>query len=588
MTDIELSGSPKMHRIAMRRFNRLWLAIPGLGFLLAFFLLPTLQVLSISLYEKSGALDASAFIKLFTSPVYSRVLLTTFGIALQVTVLCLLVGYPLSYWLARQTARRQRIALMFILIPFWTSPLVLNFSWLVLLGRNGIVALVISKLGMTDGDFLFNRLTVIFAMVHTMVPLTVVTILPTMNMIDKRLSMAAMTLGASAQQAFWQVYFPLSMRGVATAGLLVFISALGFFITPALVGGRQDTMIGQLIIQLINRLQNWQLGSALAVVLVVGALLAILLYDRIFGLSAMSGETAAGSADSRLRLAGIAINRILARFFTGIATFYNRAFKGLTGAHLLSLYCWAVIAVLLFPIVAFIPMAFTEGSFLSFPPQGWSTRWFADYAASDLWVSATLRSFAIGLVTAGLTLVVAGLAAFAIARSKSRFAGLVFLLFMAPMVVPPIVVAIALFYLCAQLHLVATDMSIVIGHTVIAMPMVFVILLATFKGHDWRLDQVASTLGATHLQTLRRVTIPLVRSGLVVGMVTGFLQSFQELTVAMFLGGGLKTTLPLQMWNNILLQVTPTLAAASVVVLAIVAVLFFIIEWLQPGRTART
>ncbi|MBZ9603596.1 ABC transporter permease subunit [Phyllobacterium chamaecytisi] len=585
MADLAIAAPASNH--TSRRGSAFWLVVPGIVFLLAFFLLPTLQMMSISFVERAtGDFGVSAYVKLFGSKVYSRVLGTTFMIAFQVTVLCLLLGYPLAYWLSQQPARRQRIALMFILLPFWTSPLVLNFSWLVLLGRNGVVALVMSNLGLPGGDdLLFSRTTVLFAMIHTMLPLTVVTMLPVMNTVDKRLTMAAMTLGASAPQAFWQIYLPLCMRGVATAGLLVFISALGFFITPALVGGRQETMISQLIITQIQQLQNWQLGSALAVVLIAAALLTIFLYDRIFGLSTMSGGQTAGSAEGKLRLFGIALTKRVGGFFSRVGEVYGRTIRGLPARKLLSAYCTLVIAILLFPIIAFIPMAFTEGSFLSFPPKGLGIRWFEAYAASPLWVSATLRSFAIGIVAAALTLVIASFAAFALAKSSSRLAGFAFLLFMAPMVVPPIVIAISLFYLFAQLQLIATDISIVIGHTVIAMPIVFVILLATFKGHDWRLDQVASTLGANRFQVVRRVTLPLVRSGVVVGFVTGFLQSFQELTVAIFLGGGLKTTLPKQMWDDITLQVNPTLAAAAVVVLLIVIIMFVIIECMQPRRT---
>ncbi|MGI3899638.1 MAG: ABC transporter permease [Janthinobacterium lividum] len=173
------------------------------------------------------------------------------------------------------------------------------------------------------------------------------------------------------------------------------------------------------------------------------------------------------------------------------------------------------------------------------------------------------------------------MAAFGLARARSRIASLAFLLFMAPMVVPPIVIAIALFYLFAHLHLIATDLAIVIGHAVIGMPIVFVVLLTTFKGHDWRLDQVAATLGANAFQVLRRITFPLLAAGLVVGFVTGFLQSFEELTVAIFLGGGLITTLPKQMWDNVLLQLDPTIAAASVVVLAIIVVMFVTMELVQ-------
>jgi len=302
MTDVAMVAFREPSVQKRRKLDVFWLAAPGILFLVALFLIPTLQMLSASLFDKSGALSASAFEKLFTTTVYFRVMATTFTVAVEVTVLCLLVGYPLAYWLAGHTPRVQRIALLFVLIPFWTSPLVLNFSWLVLLGRSGLVAKIAAAFGWSDVDFLFNRPMVIFAMVHTMLPLTIVTLLPIMNKVDRRLTMAARTLGASAAEAFWQVYLPLSMRGVATAGLLTFISALGFFITPALVGGRQDTMITQLIIQQINRAQNWQLGSALAVVLVAGSLLAIFLYDRLFGLSAISGAEAAGHADSRTRL----------------------------------------------------------------------------------------------------------------------------------------------------------------------------------------------------------------------------------------------------------------------------------------------
>jgi putative spermidine/putrescine transport system permease protein len=562
-----------------------WFAVPGIVFLVGLFLIPTLQMLSASLFAKSGDFDLSAFERLFVSTVYFKVMATTFTVAIQVTILCLLLGYPLAYWLSGRAPRAQRIALAFILIPFWTSPIVLNFSWLVLLGRSGLVSGIAAFFGYDDGvDLLFNRPMVIFAMVHTMMPLTVVTLLPIMNKVDQRLTMAAKTLGANAPQAFWQIYLPLSMRGVATAGLLTFISALGFFITPALVGGRQDTMITQIIIQQINRLQNWQMGSALAVVLVLGSLLAIFVYDRLFGLSAISGGETRGRAESRKRLLGVMLTRWLGAFFGAIGAAHNRSFKGLSGGVLLTVYCWLIICLLLFPIAAFIPMAFTDSDFLGFPPPGWSLRWFADYGNSTLWVSATIRSVAIGIASALLTVIIGGFAAFAIARSNSKLAGITFILFVMPMVVPPIVIAIALFYLFAKLQLVATDISIIVGHTIIAMPMVFVVLLATFKAHDWRLDQVAATLGASRLRTVLRVTLPLVKGGLAVGFITGFLQSFQELTVAMFLGGGLKMTLPLQMWNSIILQVTPTLAAASVVVLVVVIVMFAGIELLQPKR----
>ncbi len=589
MTDSVSLATVALARQRKLRIEPLWLALPGVVFLVLFLLLPTAQMLSRSLFDKvTGALTLAAFARIWNGGPYLAVLSTTFSVAFWTTLLCLTLSYPLAYWLCCKSPRQQRIAMLFVLLPFWTSALIKNFSWLVLLGRNGIMAKIMASAGMTGGDqLLFSRTTVVFAMTHTLLPLAVVTMLPVMNQIDRRLPMAAATLGASGAQAFWQIFYQLSMRGVAAAGLLVFVASLGFFITPALLGGPRETMIGQLIILQINELQNWQLGSALAAILLVSAIAMCMVYDRIFGLSSVSeGSERQTSPGGLARLAGLAAARFAGLVFGAIEEFWKRNIRGLRGSAILSIYAWVVIAVLLVPIIAFVPMAFTRSTFLSFPPQGFSLQWFEQFMASPLWLGAMIRSFGIGLATAAITVVIASFAALGLARSRSRLAGAVFLLFLTPMVVPSIVIAIALFYLFAQVSLVATNLGIIIGHTVIATPVVFVILLATFKGHDWRLDAAASTLGASRAQTFWRVTLPLVKGGFAVGFVTGFLQSFEELTVALFVGGGLKTTLPKQMWDGILLQVSPVIAAASVVVLVVVILMFAIMECVQERSAA--
>ena len=588
VTDIAFAANAPLQPARKFTLDPLWLALPGIAFLILFLIVPTAQILSLSLIDKiTGALTFAPFVKIWSGGPYLAVLETTFSVALWTTALCVVLGYPLAYWLCRKPPRQQRIAALFVLLPFWTSALIKNFSWLVLLGRNGIIAKITASVGVAGGDqLLFNRTTVIFAMTHTMLPLAVVTMLPVMNQIDRRLPMAAATLGANSAQAFWQVFCQLSMRGVAAAGLLVLVGSLGFFITPALVGGPRDTMLGQLIILQINELQNWQLGSALAAILLISAIATCIAYDRIFGLSSMSGG-GGGQARPRglARRAGLAAARFAGLVFGGVEEFCRHNFRGLSGGAILSVYAWTLIAVLLVPIIAFVPMAFTASTFLSFPPQSFSLRWFEQFAASPLWLGAMTRSFGIGFATAAITVVVASLAALGVARTRSRFGGAAFLLFMAPMMVPPIVIAISLFYIFARMSLVATDLGIIIGHSVIAMPIVFVVMLATFKGHNWSLDAAASTLGASRMQTFRRVTFPLVRNGLAVGFVTGFLQSFEELTIALFVGGGLKTTLPKQMWDGILLQVNPVIAAASVVVLVVVILMFAIVECVQGQRT---
>jgi putative spermidine/putrescine transport system permease protein len=584
IASFELAERPGRRKI---RLDPLWLALPGLGFLTVFLIVPTAQMLSVSFFDgATGALTVSAFVRIWSGGPYLTVLSTTFGVAIWTTMLCVGLGYPLAYWLSRKPPRQQRIAALFVLLPFWTSALIKNFSWLVLLGRNGIISKVLAAIGIKGGDqLLFSRTTVVFAMVHTLLPLAVVTMLPVMNQIDRRLTMAASTLGANSARAFWQVFFPLSMRGVAAAGLLVLVASLGFFITPALVGGAKDTMIGQLIILQINELQNWQLGSALAAILLISTIAMCFAYDRIFGLSSVANG---GDRPTRpggvVRRAGLVIVGLAGAICGLLEATWKRNVRGLRGSALLTVYVWTLIAILLVPIIAFVPMAFTGSSFLSFPPPSLSLRWFEQFAASPLWLGAMIRSFGIGFATAAITLLIAATAALGVARTHSRLGGVAFLLCLSPMMVPSIVIAIALFYLFARISLVASDLGIIIGHTVIAMPVVFMVMLATFKGYDWRLDAAASTLGAGRLRTFWRVTLPLVASGLAVGFVTGFLQSFEELTVALFIGGGVKTTLPRQMWEGILLQVSPVIAAASVVVLIVVIVMFAIIEFFQDRR----
>jgi putative spermidine/putrescine transport system permease protein len=586
-TSLGIAEHPRT-RARKLKLDPLWLALPGLGFLALFLVWPTAQMLSVSVMDKvTGALTFAPFLRIWNGGPYLTVLSTTFQVAGWTTVFCLVLGYPLAYWLSQKPARQQRIAALFVLLPFWTSALIKNFSWLVLLGRNGIMAKTMAAIGLKGGDqLLFGRTTVIFAMVHTLLPLAVVTMLPVMNQIDRRLTMAASTLGANGARAFWQVFFQPSVRGVASAGLLVLVASLGFFITPALIGGARDTMIGQLIILQINELQNWQLGSALAAILLVSTITICFIYDRIFDLSAVTtGSGRPTRADGPVRRAGLAIVNAAGLICGAIEEVWKRNIRGLRGRVLLSVYAWVMIALLLAPIIAFVPMALTGSTFLSFPPPNWSARWFEQFFASPLWLGAMIRSFGIGFATAAITLLIASMAAYGVARTRSRLGGIAFLLCLSPMMVPSIVIAIALFYLFARMGLVASNIGITIGHTIIAMPVVFMVMLATFKGYDWKLDAAASTLGAGRLRTFWRITLPLVAGGLAVGFVTGFLQSFEELTVALFVGGGIKTTLPKQMWDGILLQVSPVIAAASVVVLIVVIVMFAIIEVLQARRS---
>jgi putative spermidine/putrescine transport system permease protein len=570
------------------RFGALWLAVPGLLFLAFFFVWPVAQLLGLSLIDPvSGKPSIATYERIAATEVYLRVLGITFRIAGYTALYSLLIGYPLAYWLSRLPDLYRGRMLLFVMVPFWTSYLVKTFAWMIVLGRSGIINSLAMGAGVVDRPLplLHNEFGVMVGMVHAMVPLAVMTMLPVMASIDRRLVQAAQTLGASPAHAFWLVYFKLSLPGVAAAGLLVFISSLGFFIVPAFLGGRRETMLAQLIITQVQELLNWPFAGALAAMMLATALVSCWVYDRIFGISTIAGGSAQVGA-GRIRDLGLAVLGLVARL-AGAAASATHALLGRKGAALLlPAFAWLAIGFLVLPTLLVIPLAFTSSQFLEFPPPGYGLSWFRTYFDSPLWIQATVRSFGVAFATAIVATAIGGFTALALANSRTRWSGLIFAFFLAPMIVPRIVIAVGLFYLFARIGLVASDLGLVIGHTVLAIPFTLVTMAAVLKGYDQRLDQAAATLGANRVKTLTAVTIPIVRGGLVASFLFAFITSFDELTIAIFVSGGVKTTLPKQMWDDMILQLNPTLAAVSVVVFVVVTMMLLLAERFRSSTTS--
>ena len=576
----EFATSKSSNKTGHKRLalHPLWLTAPGLLFLAIFLAWPTLKLMLLSFQDSEGHLSLDVWSQMFGAGIYVKVTINTFIIALQTTLVCLLIAYPVAYWLAQCGENARRRLMWLILLPFWTSALLKNFAWMVLLSRRGILSEILMGLGADQPlNVLYTRGVVVFAMVHSMLPLAIITMLPTMTSIDHRLMPASHTLGASRAQAFWRIFFPLSMPGLVAACLLIFIGSLGFFITPALLGSPQDSVIGQLLITQVQQLLNWRLAGAIAMLLLVVTLLVCFCYDKLFGMSSIAGGEGHASSP-HIRAVGYVLIAVLARISDVLASVLGLIPGKPRFGWLLALFSIVIIAVLILPVVSFLPMAFSSSSFLQFPPPGFSLRWMQTYLESPIWTGATARSFGIALITGVLAVLIATTAAFGLARHQGKSGSLVVMTFLLPMIVPNIVTAVALFYLFANFGLVGSNLGIILGHTVMAIPVVFIIILTTFKNYDWRLDEAAGTLGASRLRVIWEITLPLIKSSMVAAFIFGFLNSFEELTVALFVGGGVKQTLPKQMWDDVLLSVTPTLAAASVIILTIVTLLFIVAE----------
>jgi putative spermidine/putrescine transport system permease protein len=267
-----------------------WLPIlPVLIYLLFFFVIPLSRALYGSFWDPDFSLKH--YSHFFTRPVYVKVVLNSFRIAVSVTFFSLVLGYPYAYLLSGLRERTANKLLIFVVLPFWVSLLVRNYAWMVLLGRNGVFNSVLMGIGFIDRPvkLIYNSTGVNIGMVHIMLPYMILSLYAVMRGIDRSLLKAAQSLGANPFRTFLRIFLPLSLPGVGGGCLMVFIMAIGFFITPALLGGPRDTMIAQLIEQHVTLLLNWGFAFAAAFILLMFTIVVLLVYNRYLGLDRLWG-----------------------------------------------------------------------------------------------------------------------------------------------------------------------------------------------------------------------------------------------------------------------------------------------------------
>mgnify|MGYP001158010594 CR=1 FL=1 len=277
-------GRPRReHR---RRWRTALLLLPALGFLAVFFVYPMLGILARSFTGAHGFTLAN-YVSVVKDPIYPKIFGLTFEIAFTVTVVTLFLSYPLAYKLSTVSGPLAAVLMALVLVPFFTDLLVRTFSWMVILGRDGLVNLLLSKFGIGPVQLLYNRAGVLIGMTYALLPYMVLTLYSVMRGIDRRLLQAAGNLGANEWQAFRRVFLPLSLPGVFGGSLLVFVLALGYFVTPRLMGGTHDQMISMVIENQVEMALDVNLASSLAVLLLALTLVGFVLYDRIVGLRSL-------------------------------------------------------------------------------------------------------------------------------------------------------------------------------------------------------------------------------------------------------------------------------------------------------------
>jgi putative spermidine/putrescine transport system permease protein len=260
---------------------RAWLVVPAVLIVGVLFAYPVFWLLARSVTEP--VLGFQNFRQLIETPVYLRTLWNTIIISGSVTLLCVLLGYPMAYTMAHAGQRLRRLLIFVVLIPFWSSILVRTFAWMVLLQHRGLInKTLMDYLGLIETPLalIYNRTGVMIGMCHILLPFMILPLYSVLRRIEPSLSQAAAGLGAPPVRNFVRVYLPLSFPGLIAGSVLVFVVGLGYYITPAMLGGPGDTMIAQLIEMQIADFGNWGLAGALAVILLLGTTTTFLLVSR--------------------------------------------------------------------------------------------------------------------------------------------------------------------------------------------------------------------------------------------------------------------------------------------------------------------
>ncbi len=280
------TGTGRRFRLGHSRTG--WLLMtPALLFLTLLFVVPVLYVLVLSLTDPTVSLRH--YERVFTVPLYLRVMLRTFETSLIVTAGCLLLGYPVAYVMARRNDWISATLLAIVGMSFWTGFLVRTYAWLVILGNKGPVADVYNILGIKAPQLLFTSFSSTLGMTHILLPFMILSLYGVMKKIEPDYLRAAASLGARPFSGFIHVFLPLSLPGVVNGAILVFTICLGFFVTPILLGTPKDMMISQLISQQIDDLLAWGFASAVAVILLLFTTSLLAIYNRFAGLDRLWG-----------------------------------------------------------------------------------------------------------------------------------------------------------------------------------------------------------------------------------------------------------------------------------------------------------
>lgn len=583
----------------------LLLLVPALLLFVVVFLYPIARSFYLSIFVPG--LTVKYYVDILEDISTLQILAITFRVSAVTTLLCLLLGYPLAYFISSRRPLLRNVLIFLIVFPLFVNSLVRNFAWIIILGTQGLVNWTLVSLGLIDEPIklVFNSIGVYIGLTYVLLPYMILPLHSVMVGIDRGLMRAAANLGAGPVRAFLWVFLPLSLPGILGGSLLVFLLCLGSYITPAILGGNRDIMIAMLIESKVTQSVNWHSASALSVVLLVATLLSVEVFKRVLGLQnilaglttwrfdqmvshrsvlfmvpRVVGPAAAGGYRSLVRIwrASIGPQRFVG--LVGGVSWLERAARGPVSL-VPGFFSACVILFLFLPIIVIIPMAFNSSIFIAFPPKGVSFRWFEALFARRDWYVPLLQSLKVAFATTILSIVVGTMAALGLARGAFKGKGLIFVLMVSPLVVPVIVLAVSLYFFFAQVGMLGTLSALVLAHSLLATPLVVVTVSSALAGFNVDLERAAMNLGATPLNTFLHVTLPLLLPGVLTAAFLAFMASFEELIMSIFLVSPGFKVLTVRIWEGLRQESENTVTAVSALLVVVGIALIIATEVLR-------
>ncbi len=532
------------------RLTSVILALPIYLWLFAMVLVPMLLLLGYSfLRSESGAVVQEFtlvnYALLFERITYPLVLANTVLVALGSALLATLVAYPMAYFVCTNIRHHKIAVILLVIIPLWISLLLRAFAWKIILGENGALNSFLVSWGVLDRPttlLLYNRFAVFLTLTYVSLPYVFITSYTALERIPRSLIEASRDAGASTLQTVRRIVWPLTRQPVAIGFALAFLISVGDYVTPAMVGGLNGTMIGTIIASQFGLAGNWPFGSALSIFLLIAV-------SAVLFAVAMLVRTRA------VIEAGAPFSSINPPTWSSIG-FARRAGRVISWVLFIVPY-----VVLYAPLLIIGVFSFNNSQTQAFPFAGVSLRWYSDLVANQNLLDALQRSVSVGLIVAFASMVVGTF--FAILLSQRKFPAVTIVQsgLVVPAVLPGIVLGISLALTFRMFRLEPGIVTVILGQMTFVVPVIMLVVLARLRSLDPSLEQASADLGAQGWQTFTRIKLPLIRSAILGGGLLGFTLSFDEVIVTLFLSGP-KPTLPVYIWNQLRFGFTPAINAA--------------------------